>query len=132
MMTSCRNSTRLRKVFNFFNCLCTATRIPFFDFFHNEWIEDYSISIRHLPPIESILSLSVERVLWHLYCSPISTIPPHYALINKGSSDETSFFSKAPCCLSDCFAILVSVPICISRTDKACLGCKHRIQFSWI
>ena len=131
-MTSCRNSTRSRKVFNFFNCLRTRTRIPFFDFFHNEWIEDYSISIRHLPPIESILSLSVERVLWHLYCCPISTIPPHYALINKGSSDETSFFSKAPCYFRYCLSVLVSVSAGISRPDKACMGFKYRVRFSWI
>ena len=73
VLTSCHNFTRLKKVFNLFNCFRTRTRIPFFDFFHNGWIEDYSISIRQLPPIESILPLNVERISWHVYCCPIST-----------------------------------------------------------
>ena len=86
-LTSCHNSTRLKKVFNLFNCLPKRTRIPFFDFFHNGWIEDYSISIRQMPPIESILSLNVERALWHLYCSSTSTLLPN---IHKSTQKEFS------------------------------------------
>jgi hypothetical protein len=76
-LTSCHDSARSKKLSNLFKYLGPRTGNPFFDFFHNKWIEDYTFSTRQLPPIESTLSLTVERVLWHLYCSPISALLPN-------------------------------------------------------